>query len=51
MMPRNPALPARTAQLADAMAELDRSRLAYEQAASSDIAAWPRPMWHQTGEQ
>src|SRR5258708_26943220 len=27
-----------TAQLADAMAELDRSRLAYEQAASSDIA-------------
>jgi membrane fusion protein (multidrug efflux system) len=27
-----------TAQLADAMAELERSRLAYEQAASSDIA-------------
>jgi membrane fusion protein (multidrug efflux system) len=27
-----------TAQLADAMAELDRSRLAYEQAASSDVA-------------
>ena len=27
-----------TAQLADAMAELDRARLAYEQAASSDIA-------------